>query len=109
MIRRSYSLGSWWCQPIGGAFHEADDPYDVIDPYRSLLPLEIQASLRCLDKSLRIGIGHKPMPALFLPPCIGANFAAKFDQHGVPLKLYAPHLPSPVESRIVPRLQLRVQ
>ena len=33
-----------------GAFHEADDPYDVIDAYSSLPPLEVQASLHCLDK-----------------------------------------------------------
>jgi hypothetical protein len=87
-------FGAWWCQPIGGAFHEADDPYDIIDVYWSLLPLKIQTSLRCLDKSLRVCIGHKPMPALSLPSCVGANFATKFYQHVVPLESYAPHLPS---------------
>jgi hypothetical protein len=97
VIRRSYSLESRWCQPIGGAFHEADDPYDVIDPYRSVLPLEIQASLCRLDKSLRIGIGHQPMPALSLPSRVRANFTTKFDQHGVPLEPYMRHLTSPVE------------
>jgi hypothetical protein len=104
VIRRHYSLKSRWCQPIGGAFHEADDPCDIIDAYRSLLPLEIQASLRCLDKSLGICICHKPMPALPLPSCVGANFATKFDQQGVPPESYAAHLTSPVESRIVPSL-----
>jgi hypothetical protein len=96
VIRRSYSLEFRWCQPIGSAFHEANDPYAVIDPYRSVLPLEVQASLGCADKSLRICIGHKPMPALFLPSCLGADFATKFDQHGVPLESYATHLTSPV-------------
>ena len=75
-----------------GAFHEADYRYDIIDVYWSLLPLEIQTSLRCLDKSLRICIGHNPMPALSLPSCVGGNFATKFDQHVVPLESYAPHL-----------------
>ena len=89
--------------------HKADDPYDIIDAYSSLLPLEIQASLRRLDKSLRIGIGHQPMPVLSLPSCIRANLATKFDQHGVPLESYATHLSGPVKSRIVPRLRLRVQ
>ena len=91
-MRRSYSLGARWCQPIRSALHEADDPYDIIDVYWRLLPLEIQTSLRCLDKSLRVCIGHNPMPALSLPSCVGANFATKFDQHVVPLESYAPHL-----------------
>ena len=77
--------------------HKADDPCDVIDAYRSLLPLEIQASLRRLDKSLRICIGHQPMPILSLPSCVRTNLATKFDQHGVPPESYTTHLMSPVE------------
>jgi hypothetical protein len=109
VIRRHYSLESRQSQPIGGAFHEAYNPYDIIDAYPNVLPLEIQASLGCADKILRICISHKPVPALPLPSCIGANFATKFDQHGGPLESYAAHPPSPVEKRIVPRLRLKVQ
>ena len=72
-----------------GAFHEADDPYDIIDVYWSL---------RCLDKSLRVCIGHKPKPALSLPSCVGANFATKFDQHVVPLEMVRTASAEPLET-----------